>query len=258
MQNLTELFSSNSQIYVFILSALIIFLMLAVFCVYCNKKNKLHRADLKPERSLETFIDVPLVRAEARQRSLSTFLASAQEQVTDEKSVVKQALLGLVTEKFDEPAINPRTVSFIGRKSLANLHRDIPNFHLIHSSDDSLERQYRTVNASYKYSQGQGPDKSLEVIYANFETVTLNLKKKETFGSEQMILKKSSIEEPPALAERFTVHKSEQSIPTEVEGGEKKKRKPYEHLHLNDEKKAKHQYENHEIINKSRGFVNPL
>lgn len=257
MSNSTGELSFNTQIYIFIVSALIVLLVLFILCVNCNKKPRVHRSKRRQRQSSEKnrfddgrFVDVPLELPASRDRSLSTFLASAQNQMADEKSVVKQALFGLVTERFDEPAVNPRKVDFVGRKSLANINKNVSNFHQHHT--DPLERQYMTVDASFKFSPDE--DKSLDIIYANFATLTANYKKKDSFGSEQMISKKSLIEEPPVVAQRFTIQKSVDAIQLEPESAERKKIKPYEHLHIRNEKRKRHQYENHEIISKNRAF----
>lgn len=258
MSNSFEELSFNTQIYIFIVSALIVLLVLVILCVNCNKKRRVHRSKRRQRQSSDKnrfdgdrFVDVPLELPAPHDRSLSTFLASAQNQMAEEKSVVKQALFGLVTERFDEPAVNPRKVDFIGRKSVANIQKIVPNFH--QHRTDVLERQYMTVDASFKFSPDE--EKNLEIIYANFETLTANSKKKDSFGSEQMISKKSLIEEPPVLVQRFTVQRSVDAIQLEPEGAERKKINPYEHLHINDEKKKRNQYENHEIISKNRAFV---
>lgn len=272
MQYLTDFISFNIQLYIFIISALVLLLILTLFCVHCNDKKRTHRRRRTAHRPSErlpatTFTEIPLKQTTAScDKSLTTFLESAQVQIKSEQSVVKETLLGIVTETYetyDEPAANPRTVEFVGRKSLApGLHQDVTSFGRYRMENNGLERQYKTINASYKFNESPDKEKSREVIYANFETlVASNFKKKDSFGSEQMIAKKSLIEEtePPALETRFTVQKSEESILSDGEGGDKKKQKaPYEHLHLNDDKKVRHQYENHEIINKSRGFVSAL
>lgn len=245
--------SFNNQLYIFIISGLIVLLIVVIFCANCIKKRQIRREETELERHPPTkFDDVPLRQEPPTERSLTDFLASAQIDINNEKSVVKQGLFAFVTEQFDEPASNPRTVEFAPRKSMAN----ITNFY--QNRPDHLERQYLTVNASYKYSPDQ--DKSNDCIYANFATMMSNVQKKESFGSEQMLSKKPSVEEPPLLAQRFTVQKSADALLTipQTESEEPKKTKPYEHLHIQDKKKSQAQYENHEIISKNRPVKNSI
>lgn len=260
MHSILDHISIKNLIFIILISIFVIFLHIFVICLYCDRINRVikrksnRRSKSRRRHGDASFTDIPLNARAIPDKTLTAFLASAREQVVNEKSTVKHGLLEFAAEQFDEPALYPRSVSSIGRKTDGNLNSSITNFNAVsyehRPQEESLQdRRYKTVNASFKYNQ-----ENEDITYANLAIIE-NLKKKDSFGSEQMIVSKKSIEEPPPLLHRATIQKSSDSFGQEIDENKVTKKKPYEHLHISDEKKKKHQYENHEIITRNRSFV---
>lgn len=277
-------FSTSVQIYICISCTLLVLVIVLALCVRAKKKRRTRRTTWQDVSKEETpkFVDVALRPSDPRKQSLSTFLESAQTKVVEEKSVVKQGLLSIINpEVFDTPNPCPRTANPAPRPSLAVFQKGLPiqtptvPMTIYNSSDENLERQYKTVNASYKYQNNK--ELSMETIYANFETLTENLMKREAFGSEQLIatmdrpvklkhpeyLTRKEVfgseqlmttTERPVINKRFSVRKSEEVLPSkklEIAPEVKEKRVQYDYLHFPEPEKKPRSYENHEIIFKA-------